>query len=463
MKPVLVVSTGTANLASVLAALRRAGATPRLSDDPVEIRRAERIVLPGVGSFGAGMAALASHGLIEPLVTQIGAGRPFLGICLGMQMLASASEEAEGHPGLGVLDRVVTRFAGGIRVPQLGWRRFTPDGAGRLLAEGWAYFAHSFKLDTVPAGWSAAWADHGGRYVAAIERGPQLGCQFHPELSGASGQALIERWLADEPAPRTAAAAAVSAGSTAVRVVPCLDTRHGRVVKGVQFAGLRDAGDPATLAALYESQGADELVLLDISATPEQRGHALETVRRVRDRLGIPLTAGGGVRSVEAARALLEAGADKVSVNTAAVDRPELLEEIAARFGRQCVVLALDAVRRSEGEAEVVAACGRRRTGRDAVAWAREAVRRGAGEILLTSFDRDGTRRGYDLELIGSIARAVTVPVIASGGADSPAHFIEAARAGADAVLAATVFHDGEWTVAAVKDAMALKGVEVRR
>lgn len=245
------------------------------------------------------------------------------------------------------------------------------------------------------------------------------------------------------------------------RILPCLDVSHGRVVKGVRFQGLRDAGDPAQRARLYEDQGADEIVVLDVSATPEGRGHQHETVRRVREVLSIPLTVGGGVRSEEDALALLEAGADKVSVNTAAVARPELLSEIAGRFGRQCCVLAIDAARRGGGF-EVLVKGGREPTGIDAVAWAREGERRGAGEILLTSWDRDGTREGYDLALTRAVARAVGVPVIASGGADRPEHLREAFEAGADAVLAASIFHDGDLTVGDVKLYLLEHGVHVR-
>ena len=245
------------------------------------------------------------------------------------------------------------------------------------------------------------------------------------------------------------------------RIIPCLDVSHGRVVKGVQFQGLRDAGDPAERAARYEDQGADEIVILDVSATPEARGNQVETVERVRRQLGIPLTVGGGIRTVDDARALLEAGADKVSVNTAAVHRPELLTEIAERFGRQCAVLAIDAAGRGE-RFEVLIKGGREGTGIDAVLWAQEGTSRGAGEILLTSWDRDGTRAGYDLELTRAVADAVRVPVIASGGAATPAHLKQAFDAGAHAVLAASIFHDGDLTVGEVKRALAALGVHVR-
>jgi cyclase len=245
------------------------------------------------------------------------------------------------------------------------------------------------------------------------------------------------------------------------RVIPCLDVRDGRVVKGVRFANLRDAGDPVACAIEYERQGADELVILDVSATPDGRATAVGTIAAVRAVLSIPLTVGGGVRAVRDAEALLGAGADKVAVNTAAVERPEILAELAARVGVQCVVLAVDAARQGQGW-EVITRSGANRTAIDAVAWIRRGVELGAGEILLTSWDRDGTREGYDLGLLGAASAAVAAPVIASGGADNAGHMIDAIRAGADAVLAASIFHDGDLTVGDVKLEMARAGLEVR-
>lgn len=247
------------------------------------------------------------------------------------------------------------------------------------------------------------------------------------------------------------------------RIIPCLDVRGGRVVKGIKFQGLVDAGSPAQLAAAYEAQGADELVMLDVSATPDERRTAFDTVRAIRERLGIPLTVGGGVRRVADAEDLLSAGADKVSVNTAAVAEPALVDELARRFGSQCTVVAIDAARRGDGTYEVVVRSGTERPGVDAIAWAREVAQRGAGEILLTSWDRDGTREGYDCEMLAAISHAAPIPVIASGGADSAAHLLEAFRAGASAALAASIFHYGDTTVAAVKDYLAQHGIEVRR
>jgi len=252
-----------------------------------------------------------------------------------------------------------------------------------------------------------------------------------------------------------------------VRIIPCLDVRDGRVVKGVRFRGLEDQGDPAALALAYEEQGADEVVVLDVTATPEGRGTRLDTVAAVRARLSVPVTVGGGIGEIEDAAALLEAGADKVAVNTAALRRPALLTDLAARFGSQCVVVSLDALRRDGGPGvdsgyEVVVLSGTTPVARDAVAWAREAVERGAGEILLTSIDRDGTRSGYELTLLRAVRSAVCVPIVASGGADSPEHMADAVRAGADAVLAASIFHQGNWTVEEVKGALARLGVSVR-
>lgn len=248
------------------------------------------------------------------------------------------------------------------------------------------------------------------------------------------------------------------------RIIPCLDCNAGRVVKGIQFQGLRDAGDPEELAAAYEAQGADELVFLDVSASPQGRATQVETVRKVRAKLSIPLTVGGGVRTAENARDLLEAGADKVGVNTAGVANPQVIKDIADTFGSQCAVTAIDAARRLDGKGwEVVIMSGTNRTGIDAVDWARKVTEEyGSGEILLTSWDRDGTRSGYDLELLTAVSNVVNVPVIASGGAATADHLIEAILAGADAVLAASIFHDGEFTVADIKKVLASRGVNIR-
>lgn len=254
----------------------------------------------------------------------------------------------------------------------------------------------------------------------------------------------------------------------ATRVIPCLDVDDGRVVKGVNFLNLRDAGDPVELAATYDAQGADELTFLDVTASSSGRGTMIDVVTRTAEQIFIPLTVGGGVRSEGDVDQLLRAGADKVSVNTAAIARPELLGELSRRFGSQCIVLSVDARTVPDGEKptpsgwEITTHGGRRGTGIDAVEWARRGQDLGVGEILLNSMDADGTKNGFDLAMVRAVRDAVSVPVIASGGAGAVEHFAPAVHAGADAVLAASVFHFGEMTIGDVKKAMAAEGITVR-
>ncbi|GAC1356068.1 MAG: imidazole glycerol phosphate synthase subunit HisF [Variovorax sp.] len=256
----------------------------------------------------------------------------------------------------------------------------------------------------------------------------------------------------------------------AKRIIPCLDVTGGRVVKGVNFVELRDAGDPVEIAARYNDQGADELTFLDITATSDERDLILPIIEAVASQVFIPLTVGGGVRTVEDVRRLLNAGADKTSFNSAAIANPQVIEAASGKYGAQCIVVAIDAKRRSPADAaargagwDVFSHGGRRNTGLDAVAWAAEMVRRGAGEILLTSMDRDGTRSGFDLELTRAVSEAVSVPVIASGGVGTLEHLADGIQqGGADAVLAASIFHYGEFTVAQAKACMARRGIPVR-
>lgn len=250
----------------------------------------------------------------------------------------------------------------------------------------------------------------------------------------------------------------------AKRIIPCLDVNNGRVVKGTTFVRLRDAGDPVEAAAEYDRQGADELVLLDITASAQARGIILDIVSRVADQIFIPFTVGGGIRTVDDFTALLRAGADKVSVNSAALKNPAMIGEAAEKFGSQCVVCAIDAKRRERGGWTVYLNGGRVDTGKDAVEWAREAARLGAGEILLTSMDCDGVKNGYDLELTAAVSESVDIPVIASGGAGKPEHFYDAFTMGkADAVLAASLFHFGEITIPELKSYLAGRGIPVRK
>jgi imidazole glycerol-phosphate synthase subunit HisF len=478
--PVVILSTGAANLASVRALFDRLGIAHREAahgdQAPADIASAPALVLPGVGSFGHAMTQLggATGPIANALRTRINAGLPTLCICLGLQLLANSSEESPGVQGLNILNLAVQKLRPkNLTVPHMGWNLVEPSSSNSILTPGFAYFANSFAILDLNSlqsqGWSVAATTYDDPFAAAIQRQNVLACQFHPELSGPWGQLLVHRWLAragllPEPAAPSSSPANLSAPKSGVcsRIIPCLDVRDGRIVKGIKFQGLRDAGDPAERAAEYQRQGADELVILDVSATPDGRATAAETVRAVRKVLSIPLTVGGGVRTPEDASRLLDAGADKVGVNSAAVDRPELLTDLATRFGRQCVVLALDAARSPSGGWEVVTRSGTHRTGIDAIQWAKDAQSRGAGEILLTSWDRDGTGEGYDTLLLSEITKATSIPVIASGGAASANHLFHALQAGAHAVLAATIFHDGTHTVASVKHQLASLGAEIR-
>ncbi|MBO1324428.1 imidazole glycerol phosphate synthase subunit HisF [Acetobacter sp. TBRC 12305] len=247
-----------------------------------------------------------------------------------------------------------------------------------------------------------------------------------------------------------------------LRVIPCLDVKNGRVVKGVNFVSLRDAGDPVEQAAVYDAAGADELTFLDITASHENRDTIFDVVSRTAEKIFLPLTVGGGVRSTGDMRRLLLAGADKCAMNSAAVARPDLVNEAARKFGSQCVVVAVDARQTGPGKWEVFTQGGRAATGRDAIDWCREVAERGAGEILLTSMDRDGTRSGFDLDLLRAATGAVRLPIVASGGVGALEHFVDGAQAGATGLLAASVFHFGQFTVAQVKTALADAGLPVR-
>ena len=484
---VAVLDYGAANLASIGQALVAAGARVVVATDAAALEGVAAIVVPGVGAAGPAMAHLRERGLVEPLRAWVRAGRPCLGICLGYQLLFERSAEGDAQT-LGLLAGRTVGLEDAPTLPHIGWNTVElarPHPLFDGIADGsHFYFVHSFAPAPADEGIVVARTTHGRPFVSAVASGSLYGLQFHPEKSAeqAGGCPTSCDW---SPRPRRhrdrgrrrgrglRPGACVGGGvMLARRVIPCLDVAKGRVVKGTRFVDLTDEGDPAELAERYAREGADEVVFLDITAAPEGRGTMLEVVRRAASRAFVPLTVGGGVRSVDEMRDVLRAGADKVSFNTAAVANPQLLTACAVRFGSQAVVCAIDARRSPQpSEAalgapiawEVVTHGGRKPAGLDATEWAQRAVDLGAGELLVTSMDRDGTRSGFDTELLRAISSRVRVPVIASGGASGPQDFVVAVRdGGVDAVLAASIFHRRLYSIDTVKQAMAAAGLPVR-
>ncbi|MEO5820855.1 MAG: imidazole glycerol phosphate synthase subunit HisF [Vicinamibacteraceae bacterium] len=490
------------NLTSVRKALAAAGAEVFTPDNAAQIAGADGLIVPGVGHFEA--TAVLDAPWREAILAHARAGKPLLGICLGLQFLFEGSIEAPGLTGLGLLPGVCGKLGPdwdpGVRlsddawsefkVPHVGWNAVDPTRPSTILAGvapgAQAYFTHSYAA---PVGEATAATTTTGpnTFASAVERGNIFGLQFHPEKSADAGVAMLRNFClratrpglgsepgselspepGSEPSSELGRNVAGTAHHASKRIIACLDVRDGQVVKGVKFEGLRSAGDPAELAARYNVEGIDEVVILDVTATLETRRALAQTIRDVARTLFIPLAVGGGIRTEDDAAAVVDAGADKVSLNSAALKDPDLIARLAVRYGSQAVVVAIDAKRGPttagpDGFA-VYARSGTSAAGRDAVEWAREAASRGAGEILLTSMDRDGTRSGFDCELTAAVSRAVSIPVIASGGAGSFDHFVDVfTRGRADAALAASIFHFSEHGVADLKQHLATAGIPMR-
>jgi cyclase len=472
------------NLTSVRKALRAVGADVFTPDTPAALAAADGIIVPGVGHFEA--TAVLDEAWRDAIRRRVDDGRPLLGICLGLQWLFEGSTEAPGLHGLGILGGLCRRLGpewapnaalaayARVKVPHVGWNVVRPLRASTILAGvepgSQAYFTHSYAAPLGPST-IAATISGPDEFASVVERGHVFGVQFHPEKSSETGLAILRNFVARvagrstaEPPSRPAAQPPSRPGaqSASKRIIACLDVRDGGVVKGVKFEGLRHAGDPAALAARYNVEGIDEVVILDVTATLESRRALAQTISEVARRLFLPLTVGGGIRTEEDAGAVVEAGADKVSLNTAALADPDLISRLAVRYGSQAVIVAIDAKRQAGGFA-VYSRSGSQDARRDAVEWAQEAAGRGAGEILLTSIDRDGTRSGFDCELTAAVSQAVPIPVIASGGAGTFDHFVDVFTAGqADAALAASIFHFAEHGVSALKRHLAAAGIPMR-
>ncbi len=477
MSRVAIVDYGMGNLSSVAKAFESLRADVVIVEDARGLASADRIVLPGVGAFGQGMRNLGDRRLVKALEDEVLVkGKPFLGICLGMQLLAREGTEDGLHRGLGWLKAGVHPLAvegTGLRHLHIGWNDVAPR-RGSPLFEGLRgtpsfYFVHGYRLVSDEPAAVAAESWYGGRFVAAIHQGNIFGVQFHPEKSQEAGLAVLKnflRWQPGQPEPAGSEEwLPLSEASAKIRIIPTLLLEGQRLVKTVRFGARRDVGDPVKAPMVYDAQLADELIYLDITATVEGRGvdRLVEAVSRVAGECFMPLTAGGGIRTVADIRRLLRAGADKVAINTAAVEQPELLREAAQTFGRQCIVLSIDVRRTEHGRYEVYTQGGRRATGLDPVEWARRGVDAGAGEVFLTAIDRDGTFAGYDLELIQHVARAVAVPVIASGGAGKMRDLVAAVKEGqASAVAAASLFHFRDLSPIKVKAGLKRAGLPVR-
>lgn len=419
------------------------------------------MILPGVGSFGDAMQKLRDYKLDEVIKEVTESGKPFLGICLGLQLLFERSEETPGVEGLGILKGEILRIPDheGLKIPHMGWNSLELINQGRLFqnlpADPYVYFVHSYYLKAEEPEIVKATTWYSTTIHASVEKGNIL------HVSSIRRRAVMSDCRSCGISQRSERR---KTDMFTKRIIPCLDVHNGRVVKGVNFVNLRDAGDPVEIAAAYDKAGADELVFLDITASSDARNTVVDMVRKVAEKVFIPFTVGGGIRTVEDFKVLLREGADKISINSSAINTPELISQAADKFGSQCVVVAIDARRREDGSGwNIYKNGGRIDVGIDAVEWAMKVDKLGAGEILLTSMDCDGTKAGYDLELTRTIAENVSIPVIASGGAGTMEHFYDALTEGkADAALAASLFHYKELEIRQVKEYLRERKVPVR-
>ena len=475
---IAVLEYGMGNWKSVEKAFERVGADAVPTKDERELWEADGIAIVGVGAFPTAMQKISDLGLDRVLTQLNEAKKPILGICLGLQLLFEGSEEHNGARGLGFLRGEVKRLeTGGRRLPHIGWNPVQWRKPSRLLAglpeESVYYHVHSYVAKPDDEDVILGTSSYGEEFVSCIEHDNLFGVQFHPEKSSTYGLTMLDNFAKICGGAELEEAMPSGPASTSLglrkRIIPCLDVDGGRVVKGTNFVDLRDAGDPIELAKRYDAAGADEIAFLDITATHEKRDTMVQLAAEAVERVFVPITIGGGIRSVNDAQAVLNAGADNVSINSAAVANPPLVDELAAVYANQNIVLALDAKRKPDDSGWHVYVGGGRKlaydsdgeTPLDAVEWAEAAVTRGAGQVLLTSMDRDGTQAGYDLDLIQAVAGAVDVPVIASGGAGAPEHLEEGLEAGADAVLCASIFHYGHYSVQDIKDHLAQSGIPV--
>lgn len=465
---IAIIDYGAGNLGSVTRALDTLDVNYTVVDSGAKLQsiNPSGIILPGVGAFGPALEKLKANGFFSLLKEYIALNMPFLGICLGMQLLMEGSMEAPGVTGLGIFPGLCQRFQYG-KVPQIGWNNLSFQMSFPLFKdvprEAYFYFIHSYYIspDVSLKNVSATTTTYYHPFVSALIKGNICGVQFHPEKSGDVGLMVLRNWLKEYVTKQPEIQFNPTYRKT-TRIIPCLDIDNGRVVKGVQFKNLRDAGDPVILAQQYNREGADEITFLDIGATYQSRQILLEVVQQVAQQVFVPLCVGGGIRSIEEMRQVLQAGADKVSICSAALRNPELIRQGARLFGSQCIVLSIDAGR-VQNHYHAFLNGGRIDSNLDVLTWAKQAEQLGAGEILLNSIDQDGTQMGYNLELTAQIAHSVSIPVIASGGAGTLEHLLSAIQIGkADAVLLASLLHDKQLSLKDIKTYLKQQGETIR-
>ena len=452
MKQVLIIDTRAGNLFSLKAAIDRMGYETTVRQSPDD-RNYDAVVIPGQGRFGTVMGNLKQDGWLDYINNLRNTDIPLLGICVGMQIFFESSEEDPGAEGLAWF-KGKAKALDFPKKPMVGW---TP-----LNSTYWpnqdVYFVNSYAIESSEH--QIAMAHYGVDFCAAVNHGNFTGVQFHPEKSGQTGADIIRQALEGNIVSQDETSI-IAQPNLLPRIIVCLDVDKGRVVKGTNFKELRDMGDPVELAIAYEEQGADELVFLDISASNEQRPTALKRVTEIANHLSIPFTVGGGLKKLDDVKAFLDAGADKVALNTTAVVQPDIINETAKAYGSQCVVVAID-VNREGDELPIYIHGGRTLVENKFFDWTAEVADRGAGEILLTCMHRDGTGIGFDTELTKQVSEQVNIQVIASGGAKTEQHFLDAFNNKADACLAAGMFHSGKYRVETVKEFLKQNGIATR-
>jgi len=462
MMKIIIVDTKAGNLFSLKAAILRLAAEGEISvevmqsPEGISLSDYHGIVIPGQGRFGTVLHNLRANNWLAFFEQARAQQIPMLGICVGMQIFFEASDEDPDSTGY-------SWFKGRAEAldfpkkPMVGWAQLKSS----ILTDPVVYFVNSYAIKQSDK--SIATTTYGETFTAAIKDGSFTGVQFHPEKSSAAGAKIIRQALNLKNSGINRdqdAVTIIQSSSLLPRIIVCLDVDNGRVVKGTNFKQLRDMGDPVELALEYEAQGADELVFLDISATSDNRPTALKLVSDIATNLSIPFTVGGGLKKLEDVKAFLDAGADKVALNTTAVLMPEIIDQTAKDYGSQCVVVAID-VNQQNDKLPIFINGGRKQVDNEFFAWTQEVADRGAGEILLTAMHRDGTGLGFDTELTRKVSEQVPIQVIASGGAKNEQHFLDAFNNKADACLAAGMFHSGEYKVADVKQFLMKNGLRV--